>query len=104
VVLQLAAPGAFELSLSLSLLTAIVLGGLGSQIGAIWGAALLVLLPKWTTDIAHSFSFSSNVSNNMPLAIYGLVLIGAMLAWPTGIQGAVRRIIGVIRRSPAGGA
>ena len=25
----------------------------------------------------------------MPLAIYGLVLIVAMIAWPTGIQGAI---------------
>ena len=36
VVLQLAAPGAFQVSLSLALLTAIVLGGLGSLIGAVW--------------------------------------------------------------------
>ncbi len=103
VVLQLAAPGAFELGLSLSLLTAIVLGGLGSQLGAIWGAAVLVLLPGWTDDIAHSFSLSDQVSANLPLAIYGLVLIGAMVAWPSGIQGAVRRIIAIARRSPARG-
>ncbi len=45
VVTQLAAPGAFTLQLSLSLLTAVVVGGLGSLTGAIWGAALLVLLP-----------------------------------------------------------
>lgn len=103
VVLQLAAPGAFELALSLSLLTAVVLGGLGSQLGAIWGAAVLVLLPGWTNDIAHSFSLSTQVSANLPLAIYGVVLIGAMLVWPSGIQGALRRIIAVARRSPARG-
>jgi branched-chain amino acid transport system permease protein len=100
IVLQLAAPGAFQLGLSLSLLTAIVLGGLGSQLGAIWGAAVLVLLPGWTNDIAHSFSLSNQVSANLPLAVYGFVLIGAMLAWPSGIQGAVQRIIGLARRSP----
>jgi branched-chain amino acid transport system permease protein len=99
VVLQLAAPGAFELGLSLSLLTAIVLGGLGSQIGAIWGAVVLVLLPGWTDDLAHSFSLSNQVSANLPLAIYGVVLIGAMLAWPSGIQGALRRIVTLARRS-----
>jgi len=103
VVLQLAAPGAFEVGLSLALLTAVVLGGLGSQLGAIWGAAVLVLLPNWTNDLAHSFSLSTNVSNNMPLAIYGLVLIVSMLAWPSGIQGALQRIIGVARRSSGGG-
>jgi branched-chain amino acid transport system permease protein len=88
-VLQLAAPGAFPLGLSLALLTGVVLGGLGSILGAIWGAALLVLLPIWSNDIAHSFSFSTNVTNNLPLAIYGLVLILAMLLWPSGLQGAL---------------
>jgi branched-chain amino acid transport system permease protein len=101
-VLQLAAPGAFELGLSLSLLTAIVLGGLGSQLGAVWGAAVLVLLPGWANDIANDFSLSNKVSANLPLAIYGLVLIVAMLAWPSGIQGALRRIVGLARRSPQG--
>jgi branched-chain amino acid transport system permease protein len=90
VVTQLAAPGAFTLQLSLSLLTAVVLGGLGSLTGAIWGAALLVLLPGWSTDIAHSFSLSQNVSANLQLGIYGVILIGAMLAWPAGIQGGIR--------------
>ncbi len=97
VVLQLAAPGAFALQLSLSLLTAVVLGGLGSIVGAVWGAAVLVLLPGWTNDIAHSFSLSTQVSANLPLAIYGLVLILAMLLWPSGIQGAVRAVVSRIR-------
>jgi len=93
-VLQLAQPGAFPLQLSLSLLTGIVVGGLGSLAGAAWGAAVLVLLPRWTNDLAHSFSLSNNVSSNLPLAIYGVVLIGAMLVWPSGIQGGVRALVG----------
>jgi branched-chain amino acid transport system permease protein len=92
VVLQLAQPGAFPLQLSLSLLTGVVLGGLGSLTGAVWGAALLTLLPNWTNDLANSFSLSNQVSHNMPLAIYGIVLIVAMLAWPSGIQGGVLAI------------
>jgi branched-chain amino acid transport system permease protein len=97
VVLQLAQPGAFPLQLSLSLLTAVVLGGLGSLAGAVWGAALLVLLPGWTNDIAHSFSLSQNVSANLQLAFYGAILIGAMLVWPSGIQGGVRAIWGRLK-------
>jgi branched-chain amino acid transport system permease protein len=65
---QLAQPGAFPLQLSLALLTGIVLGGLGSLVGAMWGAALLTLLPNWTNDIAHSFSLSQKVAANLPLA------------------------------------
>lgn len=95
---QLAAPGAFQLQLSLSLLTGVVIGGLGSLGGAVWGAALLVFLPNWTTDLAHSFSLSTKVSANLPLAIYGVVLIAAMLLWPSGIQGAVAALVGFIRR------
>jgi branched-chain amino acid transport system permease protein len=98
VVNQLVAPGAFPLQLSLSLLTGVVLGGLGSLAGAAWGAALLVFLPSWTNDLAHSFSLSTKVSSNLPLAIYGVVLIAAMLAWPTGIQGGIRRVAGLVRR------
>ena len=93
IVLQLAAPGAFQLQLSLTLLTGIVVGGLGSLAGAAWGAALLVLLPGWSNDIAHSFSLSTQVSSNLPLAIYGVVLIGLMLLWPTGIQGGIRALL-----------
>jgi branched-chain amino acid transport system permease protein len=98
VVDQLAQPGAFPLQLSLSLLTGVVLGGLGSLAGAVWGAALLVFLPNWTTDLAHSFSLSNKVAFNLPLAIYGIVLILAMLIWPSGIQGGVRAIGGLLRR------
>ncbi len=109
VVLQLTTPSAFPLQLSLTLLAGVVIGGLGSLVGAVWGAALLVLLPNWTTDLANSFSLSSNVSHNLPIAIYGVVLIGAMLVWPTGIQGGLRALAHAVgpgvggRRGPAKG-
>lgn len=103
VVLQLAQPGAFPLQLSLSLLTGVVLGGLGSLVGAMWGAALLTLLPNWTNDIAHSFSLSTKVSANLPLAIYGIVLIAAMILWPSGIQGGVRALVSRVRPRPGSG-
>jgi branched-chain amino acid transport system permease protein len=95
------APGAFPLQLSLTLLAGVVIGGLGSLVGAVWGAALLVFLPNWTNDVANSFSLSSNVSHNLPIAVYGLVLIVAMLVWPSGIQGGVRAILGAARPAVA---
>jgi branched-chain amino acid transport system permease protein len=102
VVTQLAQPGAFPLQLSLTLLAGVVIGGLGSLIGAVWGSILLVFLPNWTNDLANSFSFSTNVSHNLPIAIYGLVLIVAMLVWPSGIQGGVRAIVAAVRPMVAG--
>jgi len=68
-------PSGFTLNLSLSLLTAIVIGGLGSLTGAIIGSFILVYLPVWTGGFASSLNLSSNVANNVPLAIYGIVLI-----------------------------
>jgi branched-chain amino acid transport system permease protein len=102
VVTQLATPGAFPLQLSLTLLAGVVIGGLGSLWGAAWGAALLVLLPNWTNDAASSFSLSTNVSHNLPIAVYGLVLIVAMLAWPSGIQGGLRALFGAGRDAVTG--
>lgn len=95
------APGAFPLQLSLTLLAGVVIGGLGSLLGAVWGAALLVFLPNWTNDLANSFSLSTNVSHNLPIAVYGVVLIGAMLLWPSGIQGGVRAITAGVRTAIA---
>jgi branched-chain amino acid transport system permease protein len=92
VVTQLAAPGAFTLALSLSLLTGIVLGGLGSLPGALWGAIVLVMLPTWSDDFAHHFSLSNDVQSNLPLALYGVVLMVVIVAAPEGIQGALRRL------------
>ena len=76
-------------------------GGLGSLAGAAWGAAILVLLPSWTNSLAHSLSLGSGAEGNLPFAIYGLVLIGLMLAWPSGIQGglgALTRYMSIKRR------
>ena len=97
VVLQLAQPGAFPPVLSFYLLAAVVIGGLGSLLGAAWGAAILVLLPNWTHDIAHSLSLPDKVGANLPLAIYGFMLIVAMLVWPSGIQGGVRALAALLR-------
>lgn len=97
VVTQLAAPGAFQLALSLSLLTGIVLGGLGSLAGALWGAIALVFLPQWSNDIANSFSLSNDVQSNLPLALYGIVLMAVIVAAPQGIQGALRGLARIAR-------
>jgi branched-chain amino acid transport system permease protein len=92
VVTSVAAPGAFPLALSVALLTGAILGGLGSLAGAAWGAAALALIPTWADDASQSLNLSTNVQANLALAVYGVVLIGVMLAAPQGIQGALRRL------------
>ena len=85
-------PSAFGLVLSLALLTAIVIGGVGSLYGAVWGAIALVFIPHYTDSASKHFHLATTTKNNLPLAIYGLVLVGAMLVFPEGIQGGLRRL------------
>ncbi|MFS8478246.1 MAG: branched-chain amino acid ABC transporter permease [Micromonosporaceae bacterium] len=88
-------PSAFSLTLSLFLILAIVLGGLGSLAGAVWGSLLLVLLPPLTESVTGQFTLSPAVAQrlqgNLPLAIFGLTLIVVMIAAPGGLQGLIRR-------------
>jgi branched-chain amino acid transport system permease protein len=92
-------PSGFTLTLSLSLLTAVVIGGLGSLSGAVLGSFILVYLPLWTGGLASSLNLSSNVANNVPMAIYGIVLIVAILVFPRGIAGGVASILQLGRRA-----
>jgi branched-chain amino acid transport system permease protein len=92
------APTGFGLQLSLQLLSAIVIGGLGSLTGAVWGAIILVYLPVLTSGLANNLNLSSDITNNLPLALYGAVLVVAMLLFPRGIQGTVASLAGAGRR------
>jgi branched-chain amino acid transport system permease protein len=94
VVTTIVAPGAYTLTLSISLLTAAVIGGLGSLLGAVWGSLLLVLVPTYLTNVAASHGFSGAASSSVPIAAYGVVLIVVMLVFPAGIQGGLRRLFG----------
>jgi branched-chain amino acid transport system permease protein len=88
------APGAYTLTLSIGLLTAAVVGGLGSLLGAVWGSLLLVLVPTYLTNVASSHGLSGAASSSVPVAAYGVVLIVVMLVFPAGIQGGLRRLFG----------
>jgi branched-chain amino acid transport system permease protein len=90
----IAAPSGFGLQLSLQLLSAIVIGGLGSLTGAVWGAIILVYLPVLTSNLSGNLNLSTDVSNNLPLAVYGAVLVIAMLILPRGIQGTLSTLAG----------
>jgi branched-chain amino acid transport system permease protein len=85
-------PLGFPLSLSIALVAAMVIGGIGSIVGALWGAILVVYLPQWATSVSNRFGFSTAVSSNLAFAFYGVALIVVMLVLPGGIQGGVRTL------------
>lgn len=85
-------PGGFTLTLSIQLLVAIVIGGMGSLSGAVLGAVLLVFLPGWSDSVAGGLHLSEHVAANLSLGIYGAVLILVMLSFPSGLAGLARRL------------
>lgn len=96
VLAQSVSPGAFSLTLSLFLLMAVVIGGLGRLAGALWGAVLLVALPDLTHSVTELFTVSPAVAQrlegNLPLAIFGITLVVVMIAAPGGVQGLLSRL------------
>jgi branched-chain amino acid transport system permease protein len=89
-VVRLSAPSGFTLVLSLSLLTAIVIGGLGSLLGALLGSALLVFLPPYVTNLGGDFGLDQTEAAQLAPLVYGVVLILAMIFAPAGFVGTIR--------------
>jgi branched-chain amino acid transport system permease protein len=74
------APDSFDVLRSITFLVGIVIGGLASVTGAIFGALFIQFVPNWAQDISKA----------APWAIYGVFLIGFMYAMPRGIAGTIR--------------
>ncbi|GAA3295512.1 branched-chain amino acid ABC transporter permease [Arthrobacter citreus] len=88
---QSASPGAYSLVLSLYLLMAAVIGGIGSLTGAVWGALIMVFLPhsinSLTADLPVSADMAQRLDGNLAIAVFGTILILVILLAPRGIQG-----------------
>ncbi|WP_121256765.1 branched-chain amino acid ABC transporter permease [Nocardioides ferulae] len=93
---RLAAPSGFTLTLSLTLLTAVVLGGLGSLAGALVGAALLTFLPQLVTRIGTDAGLSDIQAAELSPLVYGLVMVLVVLLAPAGLVGTLR--LALLRR------
>ncbi|MER6668367.1 branched-chain amino acid ABC transporter permease [Amycolatopsis japonica] len=90
---RLAAPSGFALTLSLLLVSAVVLGGLGSLTGALAGAALLTFLPRLVTGAGTDLGLSDVQAAHLAPLIYGLVTVLIVLLAPAGLAGGLRKLI-----------
>jgi ABC-type branched-subunit amino acid transport system ATPase component/ABC-type branched-subunit amino acid transport system permease subunit len=77
---------AFNLERSISLLIAVVIGGLGRSYGAVVGTAIVILLNQLTAGLYEISYF-----------IFGGILLAVMLFFPAGAVGAVDRAWRLIR-------
>ncbi|MFP4193480.1 MAG: branched-chain amino acid ABC transporter permease [Desulfobacterales bacterium] len=67
-------PGTFGFLASIRIVTMVVIGGMASIWGSLFGASLLTLLPEWL----HAFS-------EFEMVVYGLILMIVMIFMPRGL-------------------
>jgi len=80
IAIQFVAPDSFNIFLSIVFLVGIVIGGLASIPGAIYGALFIQFVPNVADEISKA----------APWAIFGLFMIGFVYVMPLGIAGAIR--------------
>ncbi len=72
-------PDAFFITESFTILAMVVVGGMGTLIGPVWGAILLTLLPEVLRDVG-----------DLRLVVYGAALTLVVLFMPGGLVQAAR--------------
>ena len=80
IAIQFVAPDSFNIFVSIVFLVGIVIGGLASISGAIYGALFIQFIPN----------IADEISKAAPWAIFGVFLIAFVYVMPAGIAGAVR--------------
>ena len=75
-------PDSFTLQLSIFLLVGLVVGGLASIPGAVFGGIFIQFVPN----------IADEISKSAPAAIYGVLLIGLMYLMPAGVMGMLRQL------------
>jgi branched-chain amino acid transport system permease protein len=92
IVVAFVSPDSFTVTLSIFLLVGVVVGGLASIPGAIFGGIFIQFVPN----------IADEISKSAPAAIYGVLLIGLMYLLPTGVMGGLHRLWAKLRARPAG--
>jgi branched-chain amino acid transport system permease protein len=83
-VIAFVAPDSFTIFLSISLLVGLVIGGVGSIPGCLFGGLFVLYVP----NIANS------LSNGLAGVIYGVILLIVIFVMPAGAAGFVRVAVG----------
>ena len=92
IVVAFVSPDSFTVNLSIFLLVGVVVGGLASIPGAVFGGIFIQFVPN----------IADEISKSAPAAIYGLLLIGFMYLLPMGVMGGVYKFWMRLRTKTAG--
>jgi branched-chain amino acid transport system permease protein len=80
-------PLAFNINLSLNLLFMIIIGGMGSLLGAYFGAAFIVLLPIMLNQVPLwlGMPISTALASHLEFMIFGSLIVFFLIAEPHGL-------------------
>ncbi|MHB8378874.1 MAG: branched-chain amino acid ABC transporter permease [Acidimicrobiales bacterium] len=87
-------PPSFSLALSITILSLVVIGGIGTISGALIGGVIYAYsnsVISWFTQRA-GINPQGNLASQLPGIVFGGLLIVTMLFAPLGIAGAIRRL------------
>jgi branched-chain amino acid transport system permease protein len=89
-------PGSFDISLSIAYIAMVVLGGLGTIAGSVFGAVFITGIPHgivYMTDLfKESLPALSGLIVDLKLGIFGLIIVVTLLFEPRGLFGIYRRV------------
>ena len=85
--LQFLTPDGFGLTLSMELVLMVVIGGLGSLRGAIFGAGLIGLLPNLISKIKPLLPTALSAQFGLETFVFGAILAAFVMFEPTGPNG-----------------
>lgn len=91
IVIQFVAPDSFTFAFAIALFVGLVVGGVGSIPGALFGGLFVLFVPN----------IAEHVSKGLAGAVYGVILILVIYLMPSGAAGLVRLIVSKFVRTTA---
>jgi branched-chain amino acid transport system permease protein len=88
IVVQFVAPDSFTTGLSINFIVGVVIGGIASIGGAIFGAIFIQFVPN----------IADQISKAAPWAIYGIFLLAFVYLMPGGVAAAARQAMDWMRK------
>lgn len=91
-------PDFFHLTSSIEYLAMVIVGGMGSITGTIFGAIFIIIIPEVLTNIVRMIAQLTNnpevtvIMAPMRLAVHGMLIVLFIIIEPTGLAGIWRKI------------
>ncbi len=93
---------AFDINVSFDVLFMVIIGGMGSILGSLLGAAFILLVPILLTNLPQFFgvAIATDLSKNLEKIVFGGLIVFFLIAEPLGLASLWRTVKEKLRRWP----